>query len=60
MQTRQYPRTMQAAFGPHTDNNLQPMPDAKRPFDWQDKVVMAGAIATAAFVILIALEGLLA
>ena len=51
---------MQQAFGPHTDNNLQPMPEPKRPFDWQDKVVMAGAIATAAFVILIALEGLLA
>ena len=51
---------MQAAFGPHTDNNLHPMPDAKRPFDWQDKVVMIGSIATAAFVILIALEGLLA
>lgn len=26
MNTRRYPRTMQQAFGPHTDHRLHPMP----------------------------------
>ena len=30
------PRTMQSAFGPHTDSALHPMPEAPRqhPADW--------------------------
>lgn len=27
MNTRRYPRTMQDAFGPYTDDRLQPMPE---------------------------------
>lgn len=57
MQTRKYPRTMQAAFGPHTDNNLQPMPEADPPFDWQDRVVIWGSAATAVICLVLALAG---
>ncbi len=30
MNARRYPRSMQEAFGPHCDHNLQPMPEPAR------------------------------
>jgi hypothetical protein len=29
--TRRYPRTMQEAFGPYTDDRLEPMDEPRRP-----------------------------
>ena len=29
MNARRYPRSMQQAFGPYTDNRLQPMPEPR-------------------------------
>ena len=43
MTTRRYFRTMQAAFGPYTDDRLHPMQD-NRPVDFEDKIVIAGCI----------------
>lgn len=39
MQTRKYPRTMQEAFGPYTDNQLF---EAKRRIDREDRIVLWG------------------
>lgn len=44
MQTRRFPRTMQEAFGPYTDDNLY---EPQRPMDWEDKVVLTGCVVTA-------------
>lgn len=44
--TKSHPRTMKEAFGPYTDNNLQPL-GKPQPMDWQDKVVIAGCIIVA-------------
>lgn len=37
MNTRKYPRTMQAAFGPHTSHELHPMPE---PMHRHDRIVL--------------------
>jgi hypothetical protein len=46
MNARKYPRTMQAAFGPYTDNRLHPMPEPRRRFhqDWTMYVVALLAV----------------
>ena len=36
--TRKYPRTMQEAFGPHTDDNLEPM----GALDIQERIIGVG------------------
>lgn len=36
MNIRRYPRTMQQAFGPYTDNRLHPMPEPKRSHEAAD------------------------
>ena len=36
MNARKYPRTMQQAFGPYTDDRLHPMPDPKRTHEAAD------------------------
>ena len=43
MNTRQYPRTLQQAFGPYTSNQIV---EPKQPMDWQDKLVYWGAAVT--------------
>ena len=43
MNTRKHPRTLNEAFGPYCSGKIE---EAKRPFDWQDKVVMIGSIVT--------------
>lgn len=51
MQTRKYPRTLQEAFGPYTDHRIV---EPTRPFDWQDKVVLAfSAIGAFVFALLV-------
>lgn len=42
--TRKYPRTLQEAFGPYTDNCVV---EPVRPMDWRDKVVMAASVVAA-------------
>lgn len=55
MQTRKYPRTMQEAFGPYTDNQLF---EPAAGFDWQDKVVLAGcAVAAVALALILIVWG---
>lgn len=55
MQTRKYPRTLQEAFGPYTDNRIV---EPKRPFDRDDKIVMIGCIVAAvALAIIVSLWG---
>jgi hypothetical protein len=44
MQTRQYPRTMQQAFGPYTDHRIAEDPPV---WDWQDAVVFGGCVVVA-------------
>ena len=52
--TGRHPRTMQEAFGPHTDNKIY---EQVRPYDWQDKVVMVGCIVCLiVFVLVVALS----
>lgn len=36
MNARRFPRTMQDAFGPYTDNRLHPMPEPKPKHDAAD------------------------
>lgn len=56
--TYRYPRTMQQAFGPCTDNNLEPIQEEEIEMDIQDKIVMAASfIAAVVCAIVIALEG---
>jgi hypothetical protein len=43
--TRQYPRTMQQAFGPYTDRQLQPMRDNERSWRLSDGVIAAILVA---------------
>ena len=47
MNTRRYPRTLQQAFGPYTDNTLHPMrePANRR---WQDWAIYLIAVITLA------------
>lgn len=45
MQTRKYPRTMQEAFGPYTDNRIAE--EADRPLDWQDRIVIQACVVCA-------------
>lgn len=55
MQTRKYPRTLQEAFGPYTDNRIE---EGKRPFDRDDKIVMLGCVvAVIALTIIISVWG---
>jgi hypothetical protein len=55
--TYRYPRTMQEAFGPFTDNTLEPIQEEEH-MDIQDKIVMvASVLAAIACAIVIALEG---
>jgi cytochrome c-type biogenesis protein CcmH/NrfF len=42
MQTRKYPRTMQQAFGPHTNFVVHPKPE---PMHRNDKIVLWGCAA---------------
>jgi hypothetical protein len=51
MQTRTYPRTLQQAFGPHTDSKLYPIPD-HAPVRLVDKVIYA--VSALALVVVIA------
>lgn len=46
MNTRRYPRTLQQAFGPYTDNTLHPMPEprARRRQDWVLYLVAVAAV----------------
>lgn len=44
MNTRRYPRTMQEAFGPYTDNQIC---EPERPMDWQDRIVIKACAACA-------------
>jgi hypothetical protein len=46
---RKYPRTMQAAFGPYTSNDLQPMPEPMHPHD--RIVIKASALALTALLL---------
>ena len=41
--TRRYPRTLAEAFGPYTDHDLHPMPDAPsaHPAEWATLVIGA-------------------
>ena len=50
MQTRKHPRTLNEAFGPYCGNHIS---EPVRPFDWQDKLVMAASIICAVCVALI-------
>lgn len=50
MQTRQYPRTLQQAFGPYTSNRI----DAPREFRWSP-IRIALALTYAAAIILLAI-----
>ena len=54
MNTRQFSRTMQQAFGPHTDNRLHPMRD-QEPMRLADKVlyIVSAVCAVGLFAILI-------
>lgn len=53
-----YPRTMQQAFGPYTDNTLY-IPEEETKMDKADKiVVIACALASVAVVVLFAVENL--
>lgn len=46
MNTRRYPRTLQEAFGPYTDHNIQPMrePRGRHRQDWALYVVAVVAL----------------
>lgn len=53
MNTRKYPRTMQEAFGPHTDNVLyEPKEIRWKPVNIAFAVVYALALITLALVVL--------
>jgi len=54
MNTRRHPRSMQAAFGPYTDNRLHPMRD-QEPMRLADKVlyIVSAVCAVGLFAILI-------
>jgi hypothetical protein len=39
MNTRRYPRTMQQAFGPYTDDRLHPMPERRMP-SWFERLLI--------------------
>ena len=41
---RQYPRTLEQAFGPHCNKHI----DDSQPLDWQDVLVYAASAAAAA------------
>lgn len=47
MNTRRYPRTLQQAFGPYTDNTLHPMrePRTRHAQDWLLYAVAVVAVA---------------
>lgn len=53
--TRKYPRTMQEAFGPHTDDNLEPM----SALDLQERIIGVGCVIVFVAFIIIAMLGLL-
>ena len=44
MNTRKYPRSMQSAFGPYTNNQLAPMRDERRVQDTALYIVSAIAL----------------
>lgn len=43
MNTRKHPRTLNEAFGPYCGHQIS---EPVEPWDWQDKVVLAGSIIT--------------
>lgn len=56
--TRPVPRSMQEAFGPHTDDSLHPLPSRRAPWHKSDTIVtLACAAATVALIAIIAIWG---
>ena len=54
MQTRQYPRTLQQAFGPYTSNQV----DEPRDFRWSPiRIALALTYAAAIITLIIVLPG---
>lgn len=43
--TRTYPRTMQQAFGPHTSDELHPIPDADYSLAWYAAMCIVAVVA---------------
>lgn len=43
--TRTYPRTMQQAFGPHTSDELHPIPDTDYSLAWYAAMVVISIVA---------------
>ena len=54
MNTRRHPRTMQAAFGPYTDNRLYPMHE-RCPFWTPIRIALCMAYAFAIIVLVMVL-----
>lgn len=55
--TYRYPRTMQEAFGPYTDNTLYPLQEETK-MDYQDKAILvACAIAFIMWAVVTVMEG---
>ena len=48
MNTRRFPRTLQEAFGPHTDNRVEPMPLTAEERRTRDNRELAAASILAA------------
>jgi|GEM_PF-2021322 len=51
---RQYPRTLDEAFGPHCNRHIG---ERNPPLDWQDKVVIYGSLAALIGALVAALWG---
>lgn len=43
--TRTYPRTMQQAFGPHTSDELHPIPDTDYSLAWYVSMCIVAVVA---------------
>ncbi len=54
--TRKHPRTMQEAFGPHTDDALHPLPEP-RTWGAEDRIVTWLMIVLAACLVLAVVVG---
>lgn len=54
MNTRKYPRTLEQAFGPYARG---PIEEPKRPFDWQDRLVLSVSVIALVFIIAAELLG---
>ena len=56
MTTKKFPRTMQEAFGPYTSHAIA---EPSRPYDWQDRRVMATCIAVVVCLVIASAWGVL-